>query len=71
MATKGSPRDGAGVRSRAQLEEEASEDATRTLNEREIRVARRREVLEQYERELEARLNAWQHSTAFREESET
>ena len=72
MATKGSPRDGAGACGRAQLEEgAASEDATRTLNEREVRVARRRAVVdrEQQGRALEARLNAWQQSMERREES--
>ena len=71
---KGGPHDGVGARSRAQLEEgAASKDARRTLNEREIRVAGRLAVVDrkQYERELEARLNAWQHSMARREESET
>ena len=75
MATKGGPRVGAGARSRAQLEEgAASEDEMRALNEREIRVARRRAVVEdreQYDRELEARLNAWQQTMARREGSET
>ena len=58
MATKGGPRVGAGARSCAQLEEgAASDDETHALDEREIRVARRRAVVEdreQYERELES-----------------
>ena len=59
----------------SQLEEgAASDDEMHALNEREIRVARRRAVVEdreQYERELEARMNAWQQTMARREESET
>ena len=70
---KGGPGDGAGARSRAQLEERAaSEDTTRTLNERKLRVARRRAVVdrEHQDRALEARLNAWQQSMECKEESE-
>ena len=58
MATKGSPREGARAHSRAQLEEGASsDDETRALNACEVRIARRRIVVEdreQYDRELEA-----------------
>ena len=51
----------------------ASEDVARTLDEREIRVARRRAVVdqEQQDRALAARLNAWQQSMERREEGET
>ena len=80
MATKGGPRRGAHSRSRAELEEGASsKEETRAPNAREIRVARRRRVVEdreqydreQHARELEARLYAWQQTMARREESET
>ena len=73
MTTKDGSRKGARTRGGAKLEEGvASEDAARALDEREGRVARRRAVVnqEQQDRELEARLNAWQPSMERREEGE-
>ena len=76
MATNGGPLGRARVCSRAELEEGASsEEETRALNAREIRVARRRRVVEDREQrerdDLDARLHAWQQTMARREASET
>ena len=64
MATKGGARGKARTRPRAGLEEEASSDEeTRAVNAREIRVARRRRVRERNDRD--ARLSvAWQQTRA-------
>ena len=76
MATNGGPRGRARARSRAKLEEGASsEEETRALNAREIRVARRRRVVEDREQreceDLDARLHVWQQTMARREASRT
>ena len=71
MATKGGARGKARARPRAELEEDASSDEeTRARDVREIRVARRRRVMERNDRD--ARLSvAWQQTSARRDASRT
>ena len=59
MATKGGARGKARMRPRAELEEDASSDEeTRAVNAREIRIARRRRVRERNDRLSVCRLAA-------------